>query len=127
MSRTIILKGDPKSTQHIYRATCRGRLPTTYMTAEGKALKEAYQWEAKSQWSGPPLAGDVEVSVRFFFKTKRKRDLDNQNKLILDALTGIAYEDDSQISALHLARDYDATNPRMEITVRGMGVVAAAV
>ncbi len=69
----------------------------------------------------------MEVSVRFFFKTKRKRDLDNQNKLILDALTGIAYEDDSQISALHLARDYDATNPRMEITVRGMGVVAAAV
>jgi crossover junction endodeoxyribonuclease RusA len=44
----------------------------------------------------------VEVSVRFYFKTKRKRDLDNQNKLILDAFTGIAYEDDNQISALHL-------------------------
>jgi crossover junction endodeoxyribonuclease RusA len=102
MATTIILKGDPKSTQHIYRATCRGRFPTSFMTAEGKALKEAYQWEAKSQWQGPPFAGDVEVLVRFYFKTKRKRDLDNQNKLILDALTGIAYEDDNQISALHL-------------------------
>jgi hypothetical protein len=49
MATTIILKGDPKSTQHIYRATCRGRFPTSFMTAEGKALKEAYQWEAKSQ------------------------------------------------------------------------------
>jgi hypothetical protein len=81
------------------------------MTAEGKALKEAYQWDAKSQWKGPPLDGDAEVSVRFFFKTKRKRDLDNQNKLILDALSGIAYEDDSQISSLNLSRDYDARNP----------------
>jgi Holliday junction resolvase RusA-like endonuclease len=35
---------------------------------------------------------------------------------ILDALTRIAYEDDSQISSLHLSRAYDATNPRMEIT-----------
>jgi Endodeoxyribonuclease RusA len=73
MARTIILKGDPKSTRRIYRATCcRGRFPTTYMTAEGKALKEAYQWEAKSQWQGPPFAGDAEVSVRFYFKTKAR-------------------------------------------------------
>jgi Holliday junction resolvase RusA-like endonuclease len=66
--------------------------------------------------AGPPFPGDVEVTVCFFFKTKRRRDLDNQNKLILGALTGIAYEDDSQISSLHLSRVYDATNSRMEIT-----------
>jgi hypothetical protein len=54
--------------------------------------------------------------VCFSFKTKRRCDLDNQNKLMLDALTGIAYEDDSQISSLHLSRAYDATNSRMEIT-----------
>jgi Holliday junction resolvase RusA-like endonuclease len=53
-------------------------------------------------------------TVCFFFKTKRRCDLDNQNKLMLDALTGIAYEDDSQISSLHLSRAYDATNSRMD-------------
>ena len=37
------------------------------------------------------------VTICFFFATKRKRALDNQNKLVLDALTGIPYEDDSQI------------------------------
>jgi crossover junction endodeoxyribonuclease RusA len=117
MARTIILKGEPKSTQTIYRAACHGSHPVNYMTAEGKAIKEAYQWEAKSQWKGKALADDLSMSVRFFFKTKRKRDLDNQNKLILDALSGIVYEDDSQIDALHLYRRYDAANPRIEIDV----------
>jgi hypothetical protein len=55
MARTIILKGDPKSTQHIYRATCRGRFPTTYMTTEGKVLKDNYQDEARAQWGGAAI------------------------------------------------------------------------
>jgi Holliday junction resolvase RusA-like endonuclease len=88
------------------------------MTPEGKALKLQYQWEAKSQWRGPKLEGDISVSVTFYFATKRKRDLDNQNKLVLDALTGIAYEDDSQIAELHLKRAYDKSRPRMEVMVR---------
>lgn len=72
------------------------------MTREGKALKGQYQWEAKSQWKGVPLQGDVAVRIAFYFKTRRKRDLDNQNKLVLDALTGIVYADDSQVADLHL-------------------------
>jgi Holliday junction resolvase RusA-like endonuclease len=111
--QTITLLGEPKSTQHIYRNTCRA----TYMTAEGKALKEAYQWEAKSQWKGKPLQGDVALSITLFFGTKRRADLDNFNKLSLDALTGIAYEDDSQVAELYLKRAYDKARPRIQITV----------
>jgi Holliday junction resolvase RusA-like endonuclease len=114
---TIVLSGEPKSTQHIYRYACRGHFPTMYMTREGKALKEQYQWEAKSQWKGPPLTGDVGLHITFYFGTKRRRDLDNQNKLVLDALTGIAYEDDSQIADLHLLRAYDKGRPRVEIAI----------
>jgi Holliday junction resolvase RusA-like endonuclease len=43
--------------------------------------------------------------------------LDNFNKLWQDALTGIVYEDDSQIAELHLYRDYDKARPRIEIEV----------
>jgi crossover junction endodeoxyribonuclease RusA len=113
----ITLKGEPKSTQHIYWNTCRGGLATTYMTAEDKAIKEAYQWEGKSQWKNAITADAVAVSVRFYFATKRKRDLDNQNKLVLDALTGIVYVDDSQVDELHLYRHYDKENPRIEVQV----------
>jgi Holliday junction resolvase RusA-like endonuclease len=95
-----------------------GPFPTLYMTAEGKALKEAYQWEAKSQWKGKPLEGDIDVSITFYFGTERRADLDNFNKLSLDALTGIAYEDDdSQIAKLHLKRAYDRARPRIEFSV----------
>ena len=89
------------------------------MTKEGKARKEAYQWEAKAQRKGQAVLGatDLEVSVRFFFGTKRKCDLDNFNKLWQDALTGIVYEDDSQIAKLTLIRDYDRGAPRIEIAV----------
>ena len=86
------------------------------MTPAGKALKEAYQWEAKSQWKGRPLQGDVAVSVVFYFGTKRRFDLDNANKLWADALTGIVYGDDSQIAELTLRRAYDKVRPRIEIT-----------
>lgn len=90
------------------------------MTEVGKAIKEGYQWEVRSQWRGAPLKGSIRVSIRFFFQTKRRRDLDNQNKLVLDALTGIAYEDDSQIDELHLCRSYDKERPRIEIKLESI-------
>lgn len=31
------------------------------MKPEGKALKEQYQWEAKAQWKGKPLKGNVAI------------------------------------------------------------------
>ncbi len=86
-SRTIVLTGEPKSTQHFYGLACRGRYPQRYMTPAGKSLKEQYQWEARAQWKGKPLEGDIEVSISLYFGTKRKADLDNFNKLSLDALT----------------------------------------
>lgn len=60
------------------------------MPDEGKSLKEAHQWIAKSQWRGPPLTGPLQVSVTFYFGTKREADLNNFNKLWADALTDIA-------------------------------------
>ncbi len=87
------------------------------MTPAGKALKEQYQWEAKVQWRGKLLQGEVTATVRFFFGTKRKADLDNFNKLWQDALSGIVYEDDSQIAELHLYRGYDKERPRIEVAI----------
>lgn len=87
------------------------------MTGQGKAIKQSYHWEAKSQWRGEVLGGDVALSVTFYFGTRRKADLDNFNKLWADALTGVVYEDDSQIAELLLKRAYDPKAPRIEITV----------
>lgn len=113
---TFTLSGEPKSTQHIYKPSCRGRFASVYMTEEGQSIKEAYQWEAKAVWR-VPLKEELEVTAVFYFGTHRRCDIDNFNKLWMDALTGIVYEDDSQIARLTLIRSYDKLSPRIEVTV----------
>ena len=113
----IILKGEPKSNQHIYKISARGGFAKIYMSAEGKAIKTDYAWQAKNQWKKPLLTGDVTVTATFFHKTKRKCDIDNFNKLFLDSLTGIVWEDDSQITEMMLKKSYDPKNPRIELFI----------
>ena len=88
------------------------------MTAEGKALKEQYQWEARSQWKGAPFAVPLTVEITFHFGTRRKHDIDNFTKLVLDALTGIVWKDDVLIEELRLQKGYDKERPRVELNVR---------
>lgn len=63
-----------------------------------------------------PLAGDVSVIVSVYRPAKRG-DLDNALKVMLDALKGIAYVDDSQIVELVATRRDDKANPRAVVTI----------
>jgi crossover junction endodeoxyribonuclease RusA len=87
------------------------------MTTVAKNIKEAYTWEAKNQWKAAPLKDDLGVSIKFFHKTHRKQDIDNFNKLVLDALTGVVWVDDSQIQEMHIKKAVDSKYPRTELTV----------
>lgn len=48
----------------------------------------------------------------------KKPDCDNIAKIILDALNGIAYHDDSQVVGLVVTKHY-AEEPRVEVELRG--------
>lgn len=109
----IILKGNPLSTNHIYKR--HGF--TIYMSAEGKAMKEAYQWEITSQWKEKLTYRNIEIEIKLFFGDKRKRDVDNYNKLVLDAMTGIVYGDDKQITKITIEKLFDKKNPRVEVNI----------
>lgn len=113
----FILKGNPQSTQHIYKMTCRGRFATMYMSKAGKELKESYQWQLKSQYKGKPLTKEIDLRVELFFGDERKRDIDNYNKIFLDSMSGIIFEDDSQIQSLLVVKNKDKANPRIEISI----------
>ena len=114
----ITLLGEPKSTQHIYKLTSRGKFASIYMSAEGKALKESYQWQAKSQWRNKIITGNVCIYITLYFGTKRKSDIDNYGKILLDSLTGIVWEDDSQITDMRVIKEYSKENPRIEIDIQ---------
>lgn len=109
----ITLTGNPLSTQHCYGFSRYGG----HMKRHCATLKTDYQWQAKSQWNDPVTKEEVRIEAHIYFGDKRRRDLDNYNKLWMDALEGVVYEDDSQITQLHLVKDYDKSNPRIEITI----------
>ena len=111
----IILKGNPKSNNHIYRNHGHIR----YMTQDGKALKESYQLQAKSQverkWL--PTPNDLGIQIDLFFGDQRKRDIDNYCKILLDSLSGLIWIDDNQITCMAITKQIDKVDPRIEITI----------
>lgn len=89
----------------------------SYMSADGKAIKESYQLQAQAQWKSDIIAFPVKIAVTLFFGDKRIRDIDNYNKLVLDALSVIVWEDDKQVVEMLIRKDYDKENPRIEIYI----------
>lgn len=108
----IELKTMPLSVNRLY-TTARGR---RILTGTGRVNKEALAWEARTQYRGLPLKGDLSVSVDVYWPTKRNHDIDNPVKSLLDSMSGILYEDDQQITELHLKKSYDKANPRVELS-----------
>ncbi len=59
----------------------------------------------------------LRVEVDFYRSTRHRVDLDNLIKSILDALNGIAYDDDVQIVQLEARKDYDKQHPRADVRI----------
>jgi Holliday junction resolvase RusA-like endonuclease len=60
--------------------------------------------------------GQVAVTLRVY-RPRKSGDLDGRIKIVLDALQGVAYRDDSQVVALHAYRFDDKARPRVEVEV----------
>ena len=85
-----------------------------------KTAREAATMIAMSQIQGsrPRYKEPVTVELLFWLPDERRRDPSNLLKGCLDALTGLAYDDDSRIRSLSwLVMGLDRDNPRVEITV----------
>jgi crossover junction endodeoxyribonuclease RusA len=106
----------PPSVNTYYRAINRGKFATNIMSAEGREYKAIATAKAIQQATGKH-SNDVGVTLRLF-RPRRAGDIDNRLKPVLDALNGIAYDDDSQIAELHAYRRDDKNNPRVEVEVK---------
>lgn len=68
-----------------------------YKTSVARGYQEQL---AASLWAhrDEKIEGPVSVALQFFYPDKRRRDLDNLLKVLLDALTGAGiWQDDSQV------------------------------
>ncbi len=66
------------------------------------------------------LTGAVGLELNFY-RPQRRGDLDNRIKVLVDALQGIAYDNDSQVSEIHAFRHDDKQRPRVEVSVWSTG------
>ena len=65
-----------------------------------RAWRLEVQNVVEQEWdAAPPFAGEVMVVITYFFKGEAL-DVDNMPKPILDALKGMVYVDDDQITDL---------------------------
>ena len=96
----------PLSTNNLYAHVGRRR----FLTERARRNKDTIAWEARSQYRGKPLAGPLAVRIDLYWPDRRKHDVDNV-KGLLDALTGIVWEDDGQILDLRITKAYSKSNP----------------
>lgn len=109
----ITLYWNPYSTNNIYYRSWKH----WFIKAGPRKMKEDYILLAKSQYNGEIIQGQLKIECNIYFWDKRKRDIDNYNKLWMDALSWIVYEDDKQIVELHLYKSYCKENPRIELII----------
>ena len=129
----FVIPGNPISLNTAYPT---GRDNRRHLSEDGTAFKNDVGWMAKQALNGRKMfKWPIRISIEFYFdddshemkdrKMKQKghrRDVDNGAKLIVDAMTGVTYNDDSEVVNVELWKDY-AQTPRIEIEIIQLGTV----
>ena len=111
VSQSVILPLPPSANR--YWRKFGGRM---VVSPAAKAYKQG-AWLQAQHAGLHPFGGTVAVYLHVY-RAIRRGDLDNFAKIVLDALCGVAYQDDEQIVELHAYRYDDKANPRVEVEIR---------
>ena len=103
----------PPTINNYYVKTSRGM----FISQKGRLFRDTTQAEVLKQLGDfEPITDRIHVSVVLYPPDKRKRDLDNYMKPLLDALThSQLWIDDSIIDQLHIFRGETVTKPKSGI------------
>lgn len=94
----------PPTVNTYYRHVVIGRSPRTLISETGRRYREAVNTLVAST-APKRLEGDLTVHVEAWFPDRRRRDLDNLLKSLLDSLTHAGvWDDDSQVVDLRISK-----------------------
>lgn len=132
----------PISANRYWRTSVRGSFVSTYVSTEAKDYKEKVGWLCKAAGIRAPLAGRVAIEVQLYpnlpqdFKTRMRKhgaawddtvqclDIDNANKVLLDALKDVAIEDDKWVRRLSSERmEPDEHGARVVVRIEQLAAV----
>ena len=112
----------PPSINHQY-ATVNGR---RVLSSKGRHYKHAVAKHLEAILHRSPYRADffeglgrhsLSLSIRFYFKTALRRDLDGGLKITQDAICQAISLNDNRITEIHLHKDLDTDRPRIECTL----------
>ena len=110
---TIVLKTKPiPINQKYFVVNGRNILSTKYRDA-----KVSIALETRTQWKNEPLSEDVTLNIMQYFGDNRKRDIDAYLKILLDSMEGVVFENDCQVTEMHVYKQVDKDNPRVVIQI----------
>ncbi|WP_225784473.1 RusA family crossover junction endodeoxyribonuclease [Xenophilus sp. Marseille-Q4582] len=124
--------------------TVKGRqMPLTYVTPEAKTFKEEVGLKARAAGCRQPLAGRIAVHLQLYphrpqdWQTRQRKhgaawddtvqciDLTNAEKVLMDALNGIAFGDDKQVRRYSAERmEPDDKGARCVLTIEPIAAAA---
>ena len=113
MKVKLVIPGNPLSVNHLYGVHGKRR----FLYKAGKIYKTLVATIAKTEFKKPLENNNVCMEIRYYFPDNRRRDVTNYDKSPIDALSGIAFKDDSQIQECMLKKYVDKSNPRTEIDI----------
>lgn len=95
----------PPSVNTYYRSISRGGHATAIISASGRAFRGVVKSAVGFVHPDRRLTGRLSVTVELFPPDRRRRDIDNYIKALLDAITHAGvWEDDSQIDCISVFR-----------------------
>lgn len=118
----LVLPYPPSTNRYWRHRSMPGGGIQTYVSKDGKEFRESVAALARVSGLRTPLAGRVALDYTLYphrpqdWKTRQRKlgdgwqdtvqciDLDNAQKALLDALTGVAFEDDAWVREIHARR-----------------------
>lgn len=117
---TLTLKGKLYSKSNSRKLVTNWKTKKPMFIKSGGALKttEDYILQAKEQYKGEPLKGELWLYAKIYYKDRRP-DLDDS--LLCDILQAAGViENDRMIFHKELHKDFDKDNPRVEVRLETM-------
>lgn len=107
-----IIPGTPPS-----KARVRFGRHNTYNRPEAVAAERRTAVYVQRSLRGYRFPGNVALGCIFYRSTQQRVDADNMLKHVCDAINGIAFDDDSQVTAIAARVELDADNPRTVVVL----------
>lgn len=103
----------PPSVNNYWRRSQHGGM---HLTKEARSYKQTVKGQLKAAKVGK-LTGKIKGVFKVYPPDNRRRDLDNVMKALLDAMEGIAFDDDYQLHVMVIERAQALKGGRVDIVL----------